>query len=105
MRLLRAERPCPPSMPHAAALRFTPFHHCLFRRLSLSGIKLVEAIRSSLRPASLVLLDDYWPLNQYVLLGDVLFPSDVLCLKQYVRGVVTLNEPNEALVPTYLIID
>jgi hypothetical protein len=43
--------------------------------------------------------------SQYVLLGDVLFPSDVLCLKQYVRGVVTLNEPNEALVPTYLIID
>ncbi|RCV06190.1 hypothetical protein SETIT_1G143600v2 [Setaria italica] len=40
--------------------------------------------------------------DQYVLLGAVLFPSDVPRLKQLgVRGVVTLNEPYETLVPTF----
>ncbi|XP_039837482.1 phosphatidylglycerophosphate phosphatase PTPMT1-like isoform X3 [Panicum virgatum] len=41
--------------------------------------------------------------DQYVLLGAVPFPSDVPRLKQLgVRGVVTLNEPYETLVPTSL---
>nr|CAB3460928.1 unnamed protein product [Digitaria exilis] len=41
--------------------------------------------------------------DQFVLLGAVPFPSDVPRLKQLgVRGVVTLNEPYETLVPTSL---
>jgi hypothetical protein len=40
---------------------------------------------------------------QFILLGAVPFPSDVPRLKQLgVRGVVTLNEPYETLVPTSL---
>ncbi|AQK87801.1 Dual-specificity protein-like phosphatase 4 [Zea mays] len=42
-------------------------------------------------------------IDKYVLLGAVPFSSDVLRLKQLgVRGVVTLNEPYETLVPTSL---
>ncbi|KAK3165386.1 hypothetical protein QOZ80_1AG0032530 [Eleusine coracana subsp. coracana] len=41
--------------------------------------------------------------DQFLLLGAVPFPSDVLRLKQLgVHGVVTLNEPYETLVPTSL---
>ncbi|CAL4961514.1 unnamed protein product [Urochloa decumbens] len=41
--------------------------------------------------------------DQFILLGAVPFPSDVPRLKQLgVRGVVTLNEPYETLVPTSL---
>ncbi|OAY82147.1 putative dual specificity protein phosphatase DSP8 [Ananas comosus] len=41
--------------------------------------------------------------DQFLLLGAVPFPSDVPCLQQLgVRGVVTLNEPFETLVPTSL---
>lgn len=41
--------------------------------------------------------------DQYLLLGAVPFPKDVLHLQQLgVRGVVTLNEPYETLVPTSL---
>ncbi|CAO2819509.1 unnamed protein product [Amaranthus hypochondriacus] len=42
-------------------------------------------------------------IGQFVLLGAVPFPSDVLQLKELgVHGVVTLNEPYETLVPTSL---
>ncbi|XP_057518536.1 phosphatidylglycerophosphate phosphatase PTPMT2-like isoform X1 [Amaranthus tricolor] len=42
-------------------------------------------------------------IGQFVLLGAVPFPSDVLRLKELgVHGVVTLNEPYETLVPTSL---
>lgn len=41
--------------------------------------------------------------DQFVLLGAVPFPSDVLRLKELgVHGVITLNEPYETLVPTSL---
>ncbi|PKA65316.1 Putative dual specificity protein phosphatase DSP8 [Apostasia shenzhenica] len=41
--------------------------------------------------------------NQYLLLGAVPFPKDVLLLQQLgVRGVVTLNESYETLVPSSL---
>jgi len=44
------------------------------------------------------------PLNfQFILLGAVPFPIDVPRLKDLgVRGVITLNEPYETLVPTTL---
>lgn len=48
---------------------------------------------------------DFLPTShlQYVLLGAVPFSSDVPHLKQLgVRGVVTLNESYETLVPTSL---
>lgn len=42
-------------------------------------------------------------IGQFVLLGAVPFPSDVLRLKELgVHGVITLNEPYETLVPTSL---
>ncbi|KAH9618494.1 hypothetical protein KSS87_004554 [Heliosperma pusillum] len=42
-------------------------------------------------------------IDQFVLLGAVPFPGDVLLLKELgVHGVVTLNEPYETLVPTSL---
>ncbi|KAL9246863.1 hypothetical protein vseg_020349 [Gypsophila vaccaria] len=42
-------------------------------------------------------------IDQFILLGAVPFPGDVLRLKELgVRGVVTLNEPFETLVPTSL---
>ncbi|KAH9607116.1 hypothetical protein KSS87_005045 [Heliosperma pusillum] len=46
----------------------------------------------------------WWdPVDQFVLLGAVPFPGDVLRLKELgVRGVVTLNEPYETLVSTSL---
>lgn len=40
---------------------------------------------------------------QFILLGAVPFPTDVPRLKEIgVRGVITLNEPYETLVPTSL---
>ncbi|PIN18271.1 Dual specificity phosphatase [Handroanthus impetiginosus] len=42
-------------------------------------------------------------IDQFLLLGAVPFPKDVLLLKQLgVGGVITLNEPYETLVPTSL---
>ncbi|KAK9716330.1 hypothetical protein RND81_06G225800 [Saponaria officinalis] len=42
-------------------------------------------------------------IDQFILLGAVPFPGDVLRLKELgVHGVVTLNEPYETLVPTSL---
>ncbi|GAV68205.1 DSPc domain-containing protein [Cephalotus follicularis] len=42
-------------------------------------------------------------IHEFVLLGAVPFPVDVPCLKELgVRGVITLNEPYETLVPTSL---
>ncbi|CAI0523660.1 unnamed protein product [Linum tenue] len=41
--------------------------------------------------------------DEFILLGAVPFPTDVPCLKELgVRGVVTMNEPYETLVPTSL---
>ncbi|KAM7251259.1 hypothetical protein ACFE04_023142 [Oxalis oulophora] len=41
--------------------------------------------------------------DEFLLLGAVPFPVDVPCLKELgVRGVITLNEPYETLVPTSL---
>lgn len=41
--------------------------------------------------------------DQFLLLGAVPFPKDVPCLRQLgVRGVITLNEPYETLVPSSL---
>ncbi|KAI4311645.1 hypothetical protein MLD38_036524 [Melastoma candidum] len=41
--------------------------------------------------------------DQFILLGAVPFPADVPCLKELgVKGVITLNEPYETLVPTAL---
>ncbi|KAK6947540.1 Dual specificity phosphatase, catalytic domain [Dillenia turbinata] len=46
----------------------------------------------------------WWdPIDNFLLLGAVPFPSDVIRLKELgVGGVVTLNEPYETLVPTSL---
>ncbi|KDP39912.1 hypothetical protein JCGZ_03443 [Jatropha curcas] len=42
-------------------------------------------------------------IDEFILLGAVPFPTDVPCLKELgVRGVITLNEPYETLVPTSL---
>lgn len=42
-------------------------------------------------------------LFQFILLGAVPFPADVPRLKEVgVRGVITLNEPYETLVPSTL---
>ncbi|XP_022965088.1 putative dual specificity protein phosphatase DSP8 isoform X1 [Cucurbita maxima] len=41
--------------------------------------------------------------DEFILLGAVPFPADVPCLKEVgVRGVITLNEPYETLVPSTL---